>query len=160
MIGIGSVVIYPASMIVPETRSIIRQRSARIVTAIFAFVVLVGSACAPEPTTPSNADLSGVWTSNAHLFALSQIRMTLVQEANGIVSGGWSAKGDGGSGGCPPAVPCDASGHLIGRNTMANINIELLGAGSFEGVVIDQTKLRGALILPAGYDTITFVRTQ
>ena len=114
------------------------------------------SSCAPEPTTPASADISGVWTSNAHLFALSQIKLTLTQEPAGIVSGGWSAKSDGGSGGC--ADPCDAFGFLIGRNMVSQVELELLGAGKFEGTLIEPNRLRGILAVGLGYDTITFVK--
>jgi hypothetical protein len=115
--------------------------------------------CAPEPTTPSSADLGGVWTANAHLFALSQFKMSLTQEADGIVSGGWSAKGDGGGGGCLPGIPCDAFGNLIGRNMVSGVGLELLGAGKFEGTLVEPSKLRGVFVVGFGYDTITFVRT-
>jgi len=114
------------------------------------------SACAPEPTTPADTNIGGVWTSNAHLFALSQLKLNLIQESGGIVSGGWSAKSDGGSGGC--ATPCDASGLLIGRNMVSQIELELLGAGKFEGTLIEPNRLRGILAVGIGYDTITFVK--
>ena len=119
-------------------------------------VSLVVSACAPEPTTPADTDIAGVWKSNAHLFALSQIELNLIQEPRGIVSGGWSAKSDGNSGGC--STPCDASGLLIGRNSVAQVELELLGAGKFEGTLIDPNRLRGILAVGLGYDTITFVK--
>lgn len=131
---------------------------ARIASA-FAALVFLAIACAPEPTTPSTVNVGGVWTSNAHLFFLSQFKLTLVQEPKGIVSGSWTAHGDGGAGGCAPNVPCEASGTLIGLNTVSKINIELLGAGSFEGALIEPTIIRGALTAPQGYDTLTFTKT-
>ena len=141
-------------MIVPETRL-----RAKILLA--GLMIVLGGACAPEPTEiDTSVDLSGVWTSNAHLFFLSQISMKLVQEKKGVVSGTWTAKGDGGTGGCPPATPCDASGTVIGLNTVSKSDIELLGAATFEGVLVEPGKLRGALIHPIGYDTITFIRTS
>ncbi|HVD61829.1 MAG TPA: hypothetical protein VNC11_13230 [Gemmatimonadaceae bacterium] len=141
-------------MIVPETR----LRAKILVTGL---MIVLGGACAPEPTeVDTSVDLSGVWTSNAHLFFLSQISMKLVQEQKGVVSGTWTAKGDGGTGGCPPNTPCDASGTVIGLNTVSKSDIELLGAATFEGVLVEPGKLRGALIHPIGYDTITFIRTS
>jgi hypothetical protein len=128
------------------------------VASIVAMSAMLAAGCAPEPTTPATTDIGGVWTSNAHLFSLSQFKLTLVQEVNGIVSGGWSARGDGGAGGCAPSVPCDASGNLIGLNTVSKVNLELLGAGSFEGVLIEPTRMRGAFSAPAGLDTITFIK--
>jgi len=117
---------------------------------------LLLSSCAPEPTDPATTDISGVWTSDAHLFALSQIKLTLTQEAAGIVSGGWSAKSDGNSGGC--AEPCDAFGLLIGRNMVSQVELELLGAGKFEGTLIERNRLRGILAVGTGYAPITFVK--
>jgi hypothetical protein len=112
--------------------------------------------CAPEPTTPANTNLSGLWKSDAHLFALSQFKLTLTQEPQGIVSGGWAAKSDGGSGGCQ--TPCDAFGLLIGRNMVSQVELELLGAGKFEGTLVDRNRLRGIFAVGTGYDTITFVK--
>ncbi len=116
------------------------------------------TACAPEPTTPATTDLGGVWTANARLFTLSSFRMDLVQEPQGIVSGKWSAAGAGGGGGCAIATPCNASGDLIGRNTVAQVELQLLGAGKFEGVLVEAARLRGIFAVGESYDTITFVR--
>ena len=116
------------------------------------------AACAPEPNTPSDESLAGVWTSSAHLYSLSNFRMTLVQEPKGIVSGTWTAKGDGGNGGCPPATPCTATGDVIGRNTVAQVEIALIGAGRFEGALLEQNQLRGIFAVGESYDAITFVR--
>jgi hypothetical protein len=139
-----------------------RSRNANIVKAriasAFTALIMLATACAPEPTTPSTVDLGGVWTSSAHLFSFSQFKLTLVQEPKGIVSGQWAAHGDGGAGGCAPNVPCEANGTLIGLNTVAKINLELLGAGSFEGALIEPTKIRGAFTAPTGLDTMTFTR--
>lgn len=124
-------------------------------TVALAALILLAS-CAPEPTTPADTNIGGVWTSDAHLFALSQLKLTLVQESAGIVSGGWSAKSDGGSGGCD--TPCDAFGFLIGRNMVSQVELELLGAGKFEGTLMEPNRMRGILAVGIGYDTITFVK--
>jgi hypothetical protein len=84
--------------------------------------------------------------------------MELLQEPEGIVSGTWTAKGTGGGGGCPPTTPCNASGQIIGRNMVAGVEIELLGAGKFEGGLVEPTRLRGIFAIENDYDTITFVR--
>jgi len=139
-----------------RSRTFSRHRGTR------GFVALAGSllvlACAPEPTKPADTNLSGVWTSDAHLFALSQFKLTLIQESGGIVSGGWAAKGDGGGGGCLPETPCDAFGFLIGRNMVSQVALELLGAGKVEGTLVEPNRLRGVFLVGFGYDTITFVR--
>ncbi len=122
--------------------------------------LIVLAACGPEPTGPSDESLAGIWRANAHLYTLSNIRLEIVQEPNGIVSGKWFARGDGGIGGCLPAIPCDASGAIIGRNTVAQVEIDLISAGKFEGAHLDQDRLRGIFAVGESYDTITFVRNQ
>jgi len=126
--------------------------------ARMAVLLLAMMGCAPEPTTPATTDLGGVWTSSARLFTLSSIRMNLVQEPRGLVSGGWTARGEGRGGGCPSSAPCNSSGSLIGRNTIAQIELELLGAGKFEGVLAEQDRMRGAFLAGTTTDTITFFR--
>lgn len=120
---------------------------------------MVVTACAPEPTTPADTSLAGVWTANAHMYTLSNFRLEMVQEPQGIVSGKWFARGDGGRAGCPEATPCDASGDLIGRNTVSQVELELIGAGSFEGAQVETNRLRGVFVVVDSYDTITFVRS-
>ena len=127
--------------------------------AAFALVILV-IGCAPEPTEPSNTNLAETWKANAHLYSFSNIRLEMIQEPQGIVSGMWYADGDGGGGGCFPATPCKASGHLIGRSTVSQVELELLGAGQFEGVFREPSTLRGIFSVLDSYDTITFNRTS
>jgi hypothetical protein len=156
-------------MIVPEraasgnskrtTRDSMSMRS-RLGFAAAALIVFVVMACAAEPTTAADTSLAGVWQSTDSLFGLSRIKMTMIQESQGIVSGSWTARAEGGVGGCQPAVPCNASGNLIGLNTVSKADIQLLGAANFEGVLIAPTRLRGALILGNNYDTISFNRTS
>ena len=140
-----------------RTSTISRHPAGRASLVFLLTLTLV--TCAPEPTSPSSSDLGGTWTSDAHLFSLSQFKLTLVQESDGIVSGGWSAKGDGGGGGCFPGIPCNAFGNLIGRNLASGVTLELLGAGKFEGTLVEPSRLRGVFDVQFGFDTITFVRT-
>jgi hypothetical protein len=130
----------------------------RLLSLLFAGLSI---ACAPEPTEPAKASLAGTWSSNASIFGLSNVRMTLVQEPAGIVSGGWTATGIGPTADCPvEGVACAASGSVIGRNLVAHVEIDLIRAGTFEGILADPQRLRGALsVLTGGSDTITFVRT-
>ena len=121
-------------------------------------MVLPLMACGPEPTEPADTSLAGTWTASAHLYTLSDFRMNLVQEPQGIVSGKWFAKGDGGGGGCPVNTPCNATGDVIGRNTVSQVEIELIGAGKFEGALVLPTRLRGIFAVGESFDTITFNR--
>ncbi len=130
----------------------------RAVVLIFPLGVLLW-ACGPEPTEPANTSLAGTWSSTATFFGLSDIRMTIVQEPKGIVSGGWTAVATGPSGECAVGVSCAAFGNLIGLNLVAHVEIELLWAGKFEGNLIAPQKLRGVFIVQTGQDTITFVKT-
>ena len=124
---------------------------------IAAFLTIIITACAPEPNTPADSSLQGTWTSSASLFTFSGMRMNLVQEPQGIVSGTWLAKTSGGT--CASPTPCDAVGEVIGRNTVSQVEMQLLGAGRFEGVLLEANRLRGIFAVGEAFDTITFVRT-
>ena len=121
-------------------------------------LVLALTACAPEPTTPSDESLAGTWSSTAHLFGVSNIRMQIVQEPEGIVSGKWFAHGDAGAGDCPQTTPCELEGSIIGRNTVAQVEIELLRLGQFEGALVETNAMRGIFALGETFETITFTR--
>jgi len=120
---------------------------------------ILAAACAPEPTTPATTSLAGVWTSTAHVLTLSNFKLTVVQEGKGIVSGGWTAKGDGGGGGCPPKTPRNAAGNIIGQNLVSQVIIDLLNAGQFQGALVEPGKLRGILVVGTASDTISFLKT-
>ena len=130
----------------------------RLAAGIAFTVIALG--CGPEPTTPASTNLAGVWKANAHLYTLSNFRLEMIQEPKGIVSGMWFADGDGGGGGCLEGVPCKAFGNLIGRNTVSQVELELLGAGKFEGVLRQEATMRGIFAVNESFDTITFVRTS
>jgi hypothetical protein len=162
-----AIVIYPAWISVPRSRHPAgdsfpgsRQTISIIMRIIAALAVaMVISGCAPEPNTPSSDSLAGVWTSTAHLNSLSNLRMNIVQEPKGIVSGTWSALRDAGTGNCPTGAPCEENGELIGRNTVAQVQIEIIGTGRFEGAQIEENQLRGVLVVGEALDNITFLRT-
>ncbi|HUQ48793.1 MAG TPA: hypothetical protein VM053_11235 [Gemmatimonadaceae bacterium] len=130
----------------------------RTIAAFALSILAIG--CGPEPSEPADTNLAGTWKANAHLFTMSNIRLEMIQEPQGIVSGRWYADGDGGLGGCFPAIPCKASGQLIGRNTVSQIDLQLLGIGTFEGVLKTGGTMRGAFAVENSYDTITFNRTS
>ena len=128
---------------------------------IIALVVLIACACAEEPSAPSNVSLIGSWSSPAvNLYGLSNIRMDLNQQDTGIVRGKWSAKGTGGNGGCAVATPCDASGFVVGRTTVSHVEIELLGAGKFEGRLVDSSTLEGVFELNSDIQPMILKRTS
>jgi hypothetical protein len=128
---------------------------------IIAVIVLLVSGCSDEPLTPSNVSLIGTWeASNWSLFALSDLKVIISQQDTGIVRGRWTARGSGGNGGCDIGKPCDAFGNLIGRNTISTVELEVLGAGRFDGRLVEPNRLRGTYQVDQSYDTITFIRTS
>lgn len=125
------------------------------------FALILACACAQEPSTPSDVSLIGSWSSpSVNLFTLSNIKMELNQQDTGIVRGKWTAHSTGGNAGCLVGVPCDGFGHIVGRSTVSRIEIELLGAGKFDGRLVDERTMRGIFALGDRYDTITFSRVS
>lgn len=117
----------------------------------FVLMVALLAACGPEPTEAADTSLAGTWSSNANLFGVSNMKMTLVQEPKGIVSGRFTAT--------LINPPGPTSGNVIGRNLVSRVIIELIGLGQFEGGLVEPARLRGVLSVQVGFDTITFVRT-
>ena len=112
-------------------------------------LILALTACGPEPTTPSDESLAGTWGSTNHVFTISSIRMQIVQEPKGIVSGQWSLRADDGT---------QQSGSIIGRNTVAQVEIQLLDLGQFEGAIVETNTMRGVFAIGDHFESITFVR--
>ncbi|HEY8164977.1 MAG TPA: hypothetical protein VIF83_05415 [Gemmatimonadaceae bacterium] len=112
--------------------------------AIIGACVVIGSACAREPTDPSRSDLSGIWQSYDVDLYISSIRMDLVQPSPGIVVGKWFALGRTDNA-CTPGVFCADSSLVTGRNEVAQVVLDLLGAGTFVGVLASRDSLDGII---------------
>ena len=123
--------------------------------------LIIACACAEEPNTPSNVSLIGSWRGpETTIFTLSNFRMELNEQDTGIVRGKWFAHSTGGGAGCPAATPCDGFGFIVGRTTVSGVEIELLGAGRFDGRLVDGNTLRGAFEVGGNFETMTFQRTS
>lgn len=114
-------------------------------------------ACADEPTDPSKTDISGVWQSFDQDLYIRNIRMELQQPSPGIVSGKWRADGRTDNA-CVPRVPCADSSLVTGRNEVAQVVLELLGAGVFVGELATKDTLRGIIRSQGKNFHVTFGR--
>lgn len=101
-------------------------------------------ACAPEPTDPAKTDLTGVWQSFDEDLYIRNIQLTLEQPSPGIVTGKWRAEGRTDNA-CVPLKPCADSSIVTGRNEVAQVVLELLGAGTFVGELATQDTLKGII---------------
>lgn len=102
------------------------------------------AACAAEPTDPAKSDLTGTWQSFDQDLFIRNIRMVLHQPAPGIIVGKWRADGRTDNS-CTPGVPCADSSVVTGRNEMAQVVLELLGAGTFIGELAEADTLKGVI---------------
>jgi hypothetical protein len=100
--------------------------------------------CAAEPTDPSKMELSGVWKSFDQDLHIRNIVLTLDQPSPGIVVGKWRADGRSDDK-CVVGVPCADSSIVTGRNEVAQVVLELLGAGTFVGERVKADTLRGII---------------
>jgi hypothetical protein len=116
----------------------------RLSNLIVAALALIVAACAAEPTDPAKSDLTGVWQSFDQDLYIRNIRLTLQQPSRGIVIGKWRADGRTDNV-CTPGIVCADSSIVTGRNEVAQVVLELLGAGTFVGELATADTLKGII---------------
>ena len=121
-------------------------------------LAVVVSACGPALSEPSPVNLTGRWTSVDHLGALSNLEVIINQTPDGALAGTWSSDVSPPHPPCPPDVSDRGTGTIGGSNTVVAVQFALLGAGDFQGQVIDGTQMRGSLTSCGGIYAISFSR--
>lgn len=106
--------------------------------------LVASAACAREPTDPSRSDISGEWRSFDRDLYITNIVMTLYQPSPGIIVGKWRADGRTDNL-CTPGVPCADSSIVYGRNEVAQVVLDLDGAGKFVGELAKSDTLVGVI---------------
>ena len=119
--------------------------------------VAVALSCGREPTDPSRSDLSGVWKSFDQDLYIRNIVMEITQTAPGVVIGKWRAQGRVDNA-CTPGIVCADSSIIRGRNEVAQVVLELLGAGTFVGELVNQQELKGIIRSENQNFHVTFAR--
>lgn len=120
-------------------------------------LALVAAACGREPTDPSSTDITGLWRSSDRDLYITNIRLTLVQSAPGVVTGKWTADGRADNA-CTPGIPCGDSSIVTGRNEVAQVVLTLLGAGTFVGELAKKDTLEGIIRSQGTNYHVTFGR--
>lgn len=102
------------------------------------------AACGREPTDPASSDLTGQWKSFDQDLHIRNITLVLVQPSPGVITGKWTAEGRTDNA-CTPGVPCGDSSIVTGRSEVAQVVLELLGAGTFVGELATKDTLKGII---------------
>ena len=119
--------------------------------------VAVALSCGREPTDPSRSDLSGAWKSFDQDLYIRNIVMEITQTAPGVVVGKWRAQGRVDNS-CAAGIVCADSSIIRGRNEVAQVVLELLGAGTFVGELVNQKELKGIIRSENQNFHVTFAR--
>ena len=124
---------------------------------VVALVITALGACAAEPTDPSKSDLTGTWKSFDQDLYIRNIQLNLDQPSPGVVVGKWRADGRTDNA-CTPGVACADSSIVTGRNEIAQVVLELLGAGTFVGELAKADTLKGIIRSSGKNFHVTFGR--
>lgn len=119
--------------------------------------IVMGIACAREPTDPARADLTGLWKSFDRDLYIYNIEMEVTQARPGIIIGKWRALGRTDNA-CIVGIPCKDSSVITGRTEVAQVVIELLGAGTFVGELVSAKQLKGIIRSETQNFHVTFTR--
>jgi hypothetical protein len=114
-------------------------------------------ACGREPTDPARADLTGLWKSFDRDLYIYNIEMEVTQAQPGVIVGKWRALGRTDNV-CTPGVVCKDSSVITGRTEVAQVVIELLGAGTFVGELVSANVLKGIIRSDTQNFHVTFTR--
>lgn len=137
---------------------IIPVKAGRFIRLFFATIALGAAlACGSEPTDPSKSDLTGRWKSFDRDLYIANIELTLTQPSPGIVIGKWRADGRTDNV-CTPGVLCADSSIVTGRNEVAQVVLDLLGAGTFVGELARADTLKGIIRSDGKNFHVTFGR--
>ena len=115
------------------------------------------AACAAEPTDPAKSDLTGGWRSFDQDLYIRNIQLILNQPSPGIIVGKWRADGRTDNA-CTPGIPCADSSIVTGRSEIAQVTLELLGAGTFVGELAKADTLKGVMKSQGKNYHVTFGR--
>ena len=119
--------------------------------------VVATAGCGREPTDPSRTSLAGVWQSYDRDLYIYNIRLVMIEPVPGVVVGQWTADGRTDNQ-CTPGVPCRDSSIIQGRNEVAQVVLELLGAGVFVGERPKRDMLKGIIRSQGQNFHVTFTR--
>lgn len=144
----------------PKTYRLKARESAKRVARLVCGIACVSAAlaCGPELTDPADSNVTGAWTSPDTVGGIYNIRLDLVQDESGGVSGSWSGQADSVNGQCPADTGCAPTNDVTGSNTVLQLHLEILGAGSFTGQVIAADAFRGNLARGGSNFAIRFTR--
>jgi hypothetical protein len=125
-------------------------------TLLILAISLLASACGKEPTSPSSTSIAGQWRSSDRVLYITNIRLTLIEPTPGVITGKWTADGRTDNV-CSAGVPCGDSSVVSGRNEAGQVVLDMLGAGTFVGVLYKHDSLSGIVRNGTNYH-VTFGR--
>ena len=134
-----------------------RSRRSLWRVCVVGVLVFTGIACGREPTDPARADLTGLWKSFDRDLYIYNIEMEVTQARPGVIIGKWRALGRTDNA-CTAGIPCKDSSVLTGRTEVAQVVIELLGAGTFVGELVSANQLKGIIRSETQNFHVTFAR--
>jgi hypothetical protein len=76
----------------------------------------------------------------------------ITQQPDGTLNGEWTGKAFPPDAACPPGLGSNPTGPVNGSNTILEVQFSLLGAGDFQGQVLDSKTLKGSFESCGSYE--------
>lgn len=125
-----------------------------------AVAAIVSLACGPELTDLGTVDVTGIWSGRNSVGVITDIRLELVQDDDGTVTGSWSGKATPPASGCPPELGPSPANVVTGTTTITEVRLDILGAGVYSGNLVATTVMRGSLLSCGQHYPLEFQRVS
>jgi len=109
-------------------------------------LLATAAACSKDPNAPdATTSLTGRWLTSDTVEVFTAFDVHLSQNAQGLISGNWVGKTRITNGQCDAIFTCAPANIVFGSNLSLGVELQILGAGLFNGQLVTKTEIEGQI---------------